>query len=455
MGDGRAAAPRAAQRIGEQRPAEALARGGDRVEPGLRASRDDDRPVRVARDDRQRAAGGSGVLAGRRAQQPRTPAVATGLRVRPELGRRDERLAQREVQVDRAGAALERRPHRAAREHPHPAHPLGRRVVRADLEEPLRRRAVELDLVDRLAGADLAQLRRPVGGEDDERHARLVRLDDRRNEVRRRRAGRARDRDRPARRLRGADREEAAAALVDVREAAQPAVADEREHDRRAARPRRRARLAHAAARELVDERAQQEVGVGAGGHDGGRVRAAPPAARLHADGSRLGRGGAPPRRRTLPAAGARPARARRGRARAGRSTWTRACATSRGLAAGRFALAGYSMGGRIALHVALAHPERVSQARARLDDGRHRGPRRARARGASATKRSPRGSSSTRSPSSPTAGARSRCSQASRRRSPRRRARTGCATSPSISRPRCAGSARARWRRCGTASAS
>jgi 2-succinyl-6-hydroxy-2,4-cyclohexadiene-1-carboxylate synthase len=32
------------------------------------------------------------------------------------------------------------------------------------------------------------------------------------------------------------------------------------------------------------------------------------------------------------------------------------------GLAAGRFALAGYSMGGRLALHVALAHPDRVSR---------------------------------------------------------------------------------------------
>jgi len=32
------------------------------------------------------------------------------------------------------------------------------------------------------------------------------------------------------------------------------------------------------------------------------------------------------------------------------------------GLAAGEFALAGYSMGGRIALHVALAHPDRVTR---------------------------------------------------------------------------------------------
>ena len=42
------------------------------------------------------------------------------------------------------------------------------------------------------------------------------------------------------------------------------AVAHEREDERRAARAGRRARLAHAAARELVDERAQQQVGVGA-----------------------------------------------------------------------------------------------------------------------------------------------------------------------------------------------
>ena len=50
-------------------------------------------------------------------------------------------------------------------------------VVRADVEEPLRGRAEELELVDGLAGADLAQLRRPVGGEDEHRDPRLPRLD--------------------------------------------------------------------------------------------------------------------------------------------------------------------------------------------------------------------------------------------------------------------------------------
>jgi 2-succinyl-6-hydroxy-2,4-cyclohexadiene-1-carboxylate synthase len=53
------------------------------------------------------------------------------------------------------------------------------------------------------------------------------------------------------------------------------------------------------------------------------------------------------------------------------------------GLVAGRFALAGYSMGGRLALHVALAQPERVSRlvlvsTTAGIEDPDERGRRRA-----------------------------------------------------------------------------
>jgi len=52
-------------------------------------------------------------------------------------------------------------------------------------------------------------------------------------------------------------------------------------------------------------------------------------------------------------------------------------------LAAGSFALAGYSMGGRIALHVALAHPERITRlvlvsATAGIEDPHERAQRRA-----------------------------------------------------------------------------
>ena len=51
-------------------------------------------------------------------------------------------------------------------------------VVGADLAEPASRGAVEADLVDRLPGADPAQLRRAIGGQHEQRHRRPVGLDD-------------------------------------------------------------------------------------------------------------------------------------------------------------------------------------------------------------------------------------------------------------------------------------
>ena len=216
-----------------------------RLELGAQAV--DERPRRVA--------------GGARARHPRAPAGAAAVVVgqRP-VGH--ERLAQREVQVDRAGAAVDRGPERAARELAQPPQPLRRGGVRVDLEEPLGGAAVELDLVDRLPGAEVAQLGRAVGGEDDQRHARLVRLDHGGRVVGGRGARGAGERGRHAGRLRDPEREEARAALVEVRGRADPRLAGEREHERRRARAGGGARLAQPAAGELVDERSEASVGV-------------------------------------------------------------------------------------------------------------------------------------------------------------------------------------------------
>ncbi len=153
--------------------------------------------------------------------------VATPTLVRRQRLLADERLAQREVQVHRARAALQRGPVCAAGERAHPAQLLGAGLVHAHLEEPLGRPAEQLQLVDRLSGAVLAQLRRSVGGEHQQRHARLARLDHARQQLCRGRARRARHRNRQPRRLRQSEREEARAALVDVRVATQATLVRE------------------------------------------------------------------------------------------------------------------------------------------------------------------------------------------------------------------------------------
>ena len=117
-----------------------------------------------------------------------------------------------------------------------------------------------------------------------------------------------------ARRLRQPEREEAAAALVDVR-ASRGCAARGRARARAAssASPATCTR-AHPAARELVGEGAQAEIGVG-GWHRLQAVdaRRPPPAPRLHADGRELGRGD-PGAGGTLPRARARPGGRGRGR---------------------------------------------------------------------------------------------------------------------------------------------
>ena len=118
----------------------------------------------------------------------------------PSTGSGAERLAPGQVQVDRAGADLAARPRQRPagdRAHVEEARVVG--LVGADFAEPAHRFAEGLDLVDRLAGADAAQLRRPVGAEDDQRQRRFVGLGDRGVVVRERRPRGAEQRHRLAR----------------------------------------------------------------------------------------------------------------------------------------------------------------------------------------------------------------------------------------------------------------
>src|SRR5205814_1412636 len=86
---------------------------------------------------------------------------------------------------------------------------------------------------------------------------------DRGREVSRCGARGARERDRQLGGLGEAQAEEGGAPLVDVGVAADAPVASQREDEWRGARARRGAGVRHPAARELVHERAQEDVGVG------------------------------------------------------------------------------------------------------------------------------------------------------------------------------------------------
>ena len=170
-----------------------------------------------------------------------------------------------EVEVDRAGADLAARPRQRPagdRAQVQEAGVVG--VVGADFAEPADRFAEGLDLVDRLARADAAQLRRPVGAEDDQRHADEVGLGDGGVVVGERRPRGAEQRHRLAARLRRAEREEPGRALVEDHRHLDPRLPPQRHRERRRARPRRDDRPPQPAARQLLGEgRGERGVVVG------------------------------------------------------------------------------------------------------------------------------------------------------------------------------------------------
>jgi hypothetical protein len=102
---------------------------------------------------------------------------------------RRQRLAPGEVEVDRPGPGLAAGGGVGTARggaHVEEARVVG--FVGADLAEPADRIAVELQLIDRLTGANRAQLGGAVGSEDEQGHSSLVGLGDSRMQIGRRRA---------------------------------------------------------------------------------------------------------------------------------------------------------------------------------------------------------------------------------------------------------------------------
>ena len=260
-------------RLGEDREAGDAGEVGERLaQLGVELAAGDDHPgdrvADVAGHLLEQEGGGLEVDPGHRGQRPPVAALQ-----RQRVGRghraldrdRRQRLAPGKVEVDRARAGLAaRRGQRPAGDRAVVEQPVVVGLVGPDFAEPAHRVAVELDLVDRLAGADPAQLRRAVGAEHDQRHPRFVGLADRRVVVGDGGPGGAEQRHRLAARLRGAEREEGRRALVDDHRHLDLRLAPERHRERRRARAGGDDRVPQAAARELLDEgRGEGGVGVG------------------------------------------------------------------------------------------------------------------------------------------------------------------------------------------------
>ena len=166
---GSSPAPGASALAGAGAPAGAIAPAETVALPGAGA------PAAVSGSATAKGPADAAAPAGLRVTQGRRPGPARGV-LRQRLGQ-DQRLAQREVEMDGTGPALERRPVCAAGELADPAEVGGSCLVDARLDEPLDGVAVQLELIDRLSGADVAQFGWAVGREHEQRHAGLMRLD--------------------------------------------------------------------------------------------------------------------------------------------------------------------------------------------------------------------------------------------------------------------------------------
>ena len=148
-----------------------------------------------------------------------------------ERSLRDERFAEREVDVDGARGRLRSRRHRPAHDPPQMGLEKRRYLRHGELRVPLREARVEMILVDRLGGRPVAQLGRSVGGQDNERDAALASLHDGRREVHDGGSGRTQDHRRAAARAGDPEREVRSRPLVEMEPGPDRRVGPESQRD--------------------------------------------------------------------------------------------------------------------------------------------------------------------------------------------------------------------------------
>ncbi len=226
----------------ENRPPEPAREPRDRVAElsvGIHRSACDHTPVAALREADQAlqliVVGGADRRAHARVRR-RVRARETLVRIRRGIARlalRSQRIAKRQVQMNGA----RRRPPglrgRATRELARVAQLQRSRLRHRRFGKPTHVTSVEAHLVDGLARTPLAKLGRPIGGEDDERHPRIARLDHPGKEVG---SGGARSADQCDGRANGfgdTECEEGRRALVDLRPAAQRRMLRRGDRERR------------------------------------------------------------------------------------------------------------------------------------------------------------------------------------------------------------------------------
>ena len=171
---------------------------------------------------------------------------------------RHQRFAKRKVDVNRPGLCFGDGPGGESAPHARGVRHLDRDTR---IDEPTHGAAEEVLLVDRLVGPHPLQLGRTVGGDDDQRCARVRSLDHRGMKLRGGGPRCGQHQRRFARRLTKSDGKKRAAALVDVDDDLDPRMPLESHRHRRRPRPRRDARKLDTVRCQLVDKGGGEGLG--------------------------------------------------------------------------------------------------------------------------------------------------------------------------------------------------